>query len=130
MTMMWKAAAAFILAIGAGGFVAGAVLGDPGPPDVGDPVVLNEDGPANQPGGSADPTARPTDDDGTADQGGGNDDDGDDDKPDTIYHSPDDLDDDSGRGRGRGRGGDDVRDDSSGPGSGHDSGDDSGSDDD
>jgi hypothetical protein len=130
MTMMWKAAAAFILAIGAGGFVAGAVLGDPGPPDVGDPVVLNEDGPANQPGGSADPTARPTDDDGTADQGGGTDD-GDDDKPDTIYHSPDSLDDDSGRGRGRGRGGDDVRDDSSGHGSGHDdTGDDSGSDDD
>jgi hypothetical protein len=128
MTMMWKAAAAFILAIGAGGFVAGSVLGDPGPPDVGDPVVLNEDGPANQPGGSADPTARPTDDDGTADQGGGNDDDGDDDGPDTIYHSPDDLDDDS---SGPGSGGDDIRDDNSGPGSGHDdSGDDSGSGDD
>ena len=135
MTMMWKAAAAFILAIGAGGFVAGSVLGDPGAPDVGEPVVLNEDGPANQPG-NADPTARPKDDDGTPDQGGGNDDD---DDLDTIYHTPDDLDDDdSGRGRGRGRGGDDVRDDnsgpgsadSSGPGSGDDSGDDSGSDDD
>lgn len=125
MTMMWKAAAAFILAIGAGGFVAGAVLGDSGPPEVGDPVVLNNDGQPNQPSGRTDPTARPTDDDGTRDQGGSNDDDGDDD-PDTIYHSPDDLDDDDGRGRGRGRGGDDDRDDSSGHGS-DDSG--SGSDD-
>jgi hypothetical protein len=142
---MWKAAAAFILAIGAGGFVAGSVLGDPGPPNVGDPIVLGEDGPSSQPPGTADPTARPTDDDGTADQGGGNDDDAADDDLDTIYHSPDDLSDDShGRGRGRGRGGDDgVRDDhgghhsgsgggvdgSSGHGSGHDSGGHSGSDD-
>src|SRR5262245_24150731 len=127
MTMTWKPATAFILAIGAGGFVAGSVLGDPAPPDVGEPVVLDKGGPANQPG-NADPTARPKDDDGTPDQGGGNDDD---DDLDTIYHTPDDLDDDSGRGRGRGRGGDDVRDDSSGHGSGHDdSGDDSGSDDD
>lgn len=133
---MWKAAAAFILAIGAGGFVAGSVLGDPGPPDVGDPVVLNENGSANQPPGTDAPTARPTDDDGTADQGGGNDDDAEDDL-DTIYHSPDDLSDD-GHGRGRGRGGDDARDDhgghgsgidSSGHGSGHDSGGHSGSDD-
>jgi len=130
MTMMWKAAAAFILAIGAGGFVAGSVLGDSGPPEVGDPVVLNKDGQANQPG-STEPTARTNDDDGTADQGGSNDDDGDDDEPDTVYHSPDDLDDDDGRGRGRGRGGDD-RDDDSGHGS-DDSGsgiDDSGDDDD
>ena len=132
---MWKAAAAFILAIGAGGFVAGSVLGDPGPPNVGDPVVLNEDGPANQPAGTAEPTARPTDDDGTPDQGGGNDDDGDDDL-DTIYHSPDDLSDDN---SGHGSGSDDVRDDqgghsggvddSSGRGGGHDSGGHSGSDD-
>lgn len=131
---MWKAAAAFILAIGAGGFVAGSVLGDPGPPNVGDPVVLNEDGSVNQPPGTDDPTARPTDDDGTPDRGGDNDDD----DLDTIYHSPDDLSDDSG-GHGRGRGGDDIRDDhsghgsgiddSSGHGSGHDSGGHSGSDD-
>lgn len=131
MTMMWKAAAAFILAIGAGGFVAGSVLGDSGPPEVGDPVVLNNDGQADRPG-SPDPTARPTDDDGTADQGGGNDDDRDDDEPDTIYHSPDDLDDDSGQGRGRGRGGDDDRDDNSGTGSDNSGpgSDDSGDDDD
>jgi len=139
MTLMWKAAAAFILAIGAGGFVAGSVLGDPGPPNVGDPVVLGDNGSASPSPGADDPTARPTDDDGTADQGGGNDDDADDDL-DTIYHSPDDLSDDSGgHGRGRGRGGDDIRhdhsghgsgiDDSSGHGSGHDSGGHSGSDD-
>ena len=136
MTLMWKAAAAFILAIGAGGFVAGSVLGDPGPPNVGDPVVLGNDGSASPSPGADDPTARPTDDDGTSDQGGGNDDDAEDDL-DTIYHSPDDLSDDSG---GHGRG-DDIRDDhsghgsgiddSSGHGSGHDdSGDDSGHDND
>jgi len=111
MTLMWKAAAAFILAIGAGGFVAGSVLGDPGgPPEVGDPIVLNDGSPDSQPRGS-DPTSRPTDDDGTPDQGGSNDDDG----PDTVYHTPDDLDDDD---SGHGDGGDD---DSSGPGSGDDS---------
>jgi hypothetical protein len=117
MTLMWKAAAAFILAIGAGGFVAGSVLGDSGgSPDVGEPVVLNNDGARDpRPNG---PTTRPTDDDGTPDQGGSNDDDGDDDDPDTVYHEPDDLDDDGqGRGRGRGRGGDDDRGDNSGPGS-------------
>jgi hypothetical protein len=134
MTMMWKAAAAFILAIGAGGFVAGSVLGDSGdPPDVGAPVVLGNDGAADQqPRGQSDPTARPTDDDGTPDQGGSNDDD--DDDLDTVYHEPEDLDDDSqGRGRGRGRGGDDDRTDNSGPGSsnsGSGSDDDSGDDDD
>lgn len=100
---MWKAAAAFIVAIGAGGFVAGSVLGDPGnPPGVGDPIVLESDQPANPQNGDDRPSGRPADDDGTKDRGGRNDDDkGGDDKggdrdegPDTVYHEPDDVDDD------------------------------------
>jgi hypothetical protein len=110
MTLMWKAAVAFIVAIGAGGFVAGSVLGDPGgPPNVGDPVVMNGDR-SPGPSGVDNTPARPNDDDGTDDRGHG--DDGDDDDLDTVYHEPDDLFDDDG-----------DRDDNSGPGS-----DDSGSD--
>jgi hypothetical protein len=95
MTLMWKAAVAFIVAIGAAGFVAGSVLGDPGgPPDVGDPVVVNRDG-SPGPSGVDDTPARSTDDNGTDDRGHG-DDDGDDDDLDTVYHEPDDLFDDHG----------------------------------
>jgi hypothetical protein len=126
MTLMWKAAAAFIVAIGAGGFVAGSVLGDPGePPDVGDPVVVNGDRSPGQSDGVDDTPSRPADDDGPDDRGHG-DDDGDDDGPDTVYHEPDDLFDDHGGDDDGGRddhgGGDD---DNSGHGS-----DDSGGDDD
>ena len=125
MTLMWKAAAAFIVAIGAGGFVAGAVLGDSGdPPDVGDPVVLtNEPDQSNRPADATPGRNGPKDDD-DGDDGDG------DDGPDTVYHEPEDVDDDSGqgRGRGRGRGGDDR----TGQSSGHnddDGGDDDGDDD-
>jgi hypothetical protein len=128
MTLMWKAAVAFIVAIGAGGFVAGSVLGDPGgPPNVGDPVVVNGDG-SPGPSGADDNPSRPADDDGTDDRGHG-DDDGDDDL-DTVYHEPDDLfddDDNSGPGSDDDRGRDDDGggdDDNSGHGSDDSGGDD------